>query len=379
MTSVFWPSDVTWSGICYGWNHPEMCVAGVLEVEEESHAHTLLQHVAHSTEGQALIKLCGTPRVLGCCAFSSLTRTSYPRPDITMVSGQSWTYPTAYIYYHRHNASSLRFYALGPNGTHRFEIQDEYMRSSLKHDFSNTTTSPSVLNTGQTMVNQWNSAKTLQQLIEHEQRVPTTAIQEVNTPLQGPPKYLAINKKIQSTTNEIKYSKSIFWRFPSCVFAFLSEFSVVVQQTESRARKLRHLLRSMHSVPNGDVRLKSSQYIEFYSTLWIVLNDLIIGIALRQFLRQDRQVLMQFFVLNFEDKAVHKLRQILLWLDSWPGGLKLNTELSRFYSHGFMGLIALWHRSFRTIIHLLPMLFSVLELGSAFGVTMTLAMVCDLV
>jgi len=102
--------------------------------------------------------------------------------------------------------------------------------------------------------------------------------------------------------------------------------------------------------------------------------------------------------MNAQDKALHKLRQILLWLDSWPAGLKLNTELSRFYSHTFMGLIALWHStcrhsalhpsltnycdytgSFRTLIYLLPMVFSVLELGSAFGVTMSLAMVCDLV
>jgi hypothetical protein len=34
MTSVFWPSDVAWSGICYGWDNPELCVAGVLVVEE---------------------------------------------------------------------------------------------------------------------------------------------------------------------------------------------------------------------------------------------------------------------------------------------------------------------------------------------------------
>lgn len=29
-------------------------------------------------------------------------------------------------------------------------------------------------------------------------------------------------------------------------------------------------------------------------------------------------------------------------MDSWPAGLKLNTELSRFYSHGFISLIAQW-------------------------------------
>jgi len=32
--SVLWPSDVAGSGFCYGWNNPEVCVAGVLEVED---------------------------------------------------------------------------------------------------------------------------------------------------------------------------------------------------------------------------------------------------------------------------------------------------------------------------------------------------------
>lgn len=38
----------------------------------------------------------------------------------------------------------------------------------------------------------------------------------------------------------------------------------------------------------------------------------------------------------------NRMRSVLLWLDSWPAGLKLNTELSRFYSHGFIGLTAQW-------------------------------------
>jgi hypothetical protein len=33
---------------------------------------------------------------------------------------------------------------------------------------------------------------------------------------------------------------------------------------------------------------------------------------------------------------------MLRWLDSWPAGLKLNTELSQFYSHSFIDLVALW-------------------------------------
>jgi phosphatidylinositol glycan class Q protein len=296
-----------------------------------------------------------------------------------MFCGSSSTYSTAYIYYHRYDENSLRFYALGSNGTRLFDLQDEVLRSSLKHDFLHTASSRSEPNTGQILVNQWNSAKSLERFVEHEHRAQTTVIQEHNARFNETSKFTSINKKFQCTIDGIEGSTKLFWRVTSFVFVYSREFSIVVRQIESKARKLRRLLRGVQPVPNGDVRLKSSQYIEFYNTLWIILNDLIIGIALRQFLRQDRQAFLHLFNLAFEDKAAHKTQQILLWLDSWPAGLKLNTELSRFYSHSFMGLIALWNRGFRTAIPLVPMLLSALELGSGFGVTMALAMVCDLV
>ncbi|KAG2149248.1 N-acetylglucosaminyl transferase component-domain-containing protein [Suillus clintonianus] len=378
MSSIFWPCDVVRSGFCYGWDHPALCVAGVLDVEEDSHADALLQRVARSEEAQALIKTCGTPRVLGRCLFSSFVRSSYPLPDVEMFCGPSRACSTAYIYYHRHDTNSLRFYALGSNGTHLFDLEDEVLRSSLKHDFSHIATPPSqsASNTGQIL---WNSAKSLEHFLEHEQRAQTTVIQESNARFQDFSTFTAIDKKIQCLIDRIESSTNLFWRVTSFVFIYSREFSIIVQQIEFRARKLRRLLRGVQAVPNGDVGLKSSQYIEFYNTLWIILNDLIIGIALRQFLRQDPEAFLHFFKLTFEDKAVHEIRQILLWLDSWPAGLKLNTELSRFYSHSFMGLIALWNRIFRIVIPLLPMLFSALELGSVFGVTMALAMACDII
>ena len=32
----------------------------------------------------------------------------------------------------------------------------------------------------------------------------------------------------------------------------------------------------------------------------------------------------------------------LLWLDDWPEGLKLNTELSSFLVHTLLGVLELW-------------------------------------
>lgn len=31
-----------------------------------------------------------------------------------------------------------------------------------------------------------------------------------------------------------------------------------------------------------------------------------------------------------------------MWLNSWPAGLKLNTELSQFYCHTLLAIVAVW-------------------------------------
>lgn len=55
---------------------------------------------------------------------------------------------------------------------------------------------------------------------------------------------------------------------------------------------------------------------------------------------------------------VHAVRNALVWLDNWPAGLKLNTELSRFYCHTFVGLIGIWSSKLLIILLKLEMLLN---------------------
>ena len=90
------------------------------------------------------------------------------------------------------------------------------------------------------------------------------------------------------------------------------------------------------------------------------------------------------------------MQRVLLWLDSWPAGLKLNTELSRLYSHGFIGLITRWTSKFLAysllavaysstaeLLHhslsLLPAISFVVETTSLLGMTMTLSLSLDFI
>lgn len=94
--------------------------------------------------------------------------------------------------------------------------------------------------------------------------------------------------------------------------------------------------------------------------MWLILNDITIGVAFGSFLCENNVVLARWLnhlvevpiaalvprslrlIILFQGYLVDGVRGALHWLDSWPAGLKLNTELSRFYSHAFSDLVGMW-------------------------------------
>ncbi|KAH0830403.1 N-acetylglucosaminyl transferase component-domain-containing protein [Lanmaoa asiatica] len=165
-------------------------------------------------------------------------------------------------------------------------------------------------------------------------------------------------------------------------YGFLStlrRFSFAVRQTEGRATMLYQLTQRRHFQSNEHVALSSFAYNRHYNSIWIILNDLIIGLAFRQFLCQNRDALNAMVADGLESTLAVRIQRVLLWLDSWPAGLKLNTELSRFYSHGFIGLITRWTKLLHHSLSLLPAISFVIETTSLLGMTMTLSLFLDLI
>ena len=83
-------------------------------------------------------------------------------------------------------------------------------------------------------------------------------------------------------------------------------------------------------------------YIRFFNSLWLVANDVIIGIALGSYIIENAHwVALQIDnILN--GFTVDGLRDIILWLMDWPAGLKLNTELAKFLGDLFLWVIDIW-------------------------------------
>lgn len=85
-----------------------------------------------------------------------------------------------------------------------------------------------------------------------------------------------------------------------------------------------------------------SEYIRFYNSLWLVANDVIMGVAIGTYIIENASG-----VAAQADKlmglwSLDGLRRIISWLMVYPGGLKLNNELARFLGDLFIWVIDYW-------------------------------------
>lgn len=84
------------------------------------------------------------------------------------------------------------------------------------------------------------------------------------------------------------------------------------------------------------------EYIRFYNSLWLVANDVIIGIALGSYIIENSTFVASQVDVIFNAWSIEGLRRMISWLMEWPGGLKLNTELAEFLGDLFLWVIDHW-------------------------------------
>ncbi|KAJ2924017.1 hypothetical protein H1R20_g13067, partial [Candolleomyces eurysporus] len=122
--------------------------------------------------------------------------------------------------------------------------------------------------------------------------------------------------------------------------------SAFSKQLRTRASQVDSLLHGINDLSSEQTARKmpeyARQYTEFFNELWLILNDITLGYAFGTFLCENNLYLSSLLTPAFETVFLENLEEVLIWLDSWPAGLKLNTELSRFYSRTFISLVHYW-------------------------------------
>ncbi|KAJ7204595.1 N-acetylglucosaminyl transferase component-domain-containing protein [Mycena rebaudengoi] len=393
---VFWPEDVPISGVCYGWRTPVLYVAGVVEGANASELGETLTALCSSAEWSRAARTCnGSPVVLGPCSF---------RAGRAQLDGFEYTI----ILYHRHSASSLRFYTLEgalsdtetPPANHI--LRTAAFATSLEHDFTNRIHGQPGGISG-VVINQFNAAKTFEGMLQNESPSNLNPLPaEFSTYILD-----ALDAALYVLRNaHVKCDEGCVPRS----LASLKEISSTIQQLDARAAQLAFLTReaiALRRPDTGAVSPFSTRYTNFFNTVWLILNDLVLGIGVGSFLCENHaafagmlgrfgEVHARCFLLRRAFARLLCFRLVfdspslitilvswvcgaLRWLDAWPAGLKLNTELSRFYAHAIGDLVGVWGHLLTHLAPALPALIYGFGLLSACGgLTTVLALLSDL-
>ncbi|RSH94809.1 phosphatidylinositol N-acetylglucosaminyltransferase subunit gpi1 [Saitozyma podzolica] len=132
------------------------------------------------------------------------------------------------------------------------------------------------------------------------------------------------------------------------------------------------------SSPGVPLQERSKHYMRFWNTVWLVVNDLIMGYAARRFLFEAAPMIVEAVPPLLQTHLVDDLLSALRFLNDWPVGLKLNTPLSQFYCTSLGLLISAWGEVVVTKLpSLLPTAVHILAVASLGGMTLLLALTKD--
>jgi len=136
------------------------------------------------------------------------------------------------------------------------------------------------------------------------------------------------------------------WR-PSPDSMALKDVSATAQQVDIRLQQfcywpIQYLTLRKRRNDWESVTDRHPDYIRFYNSLWLVANDVIIGIALGSYIIDNAGWVAWQINSVLSGWTVAGLRNMISWLMDWPAGLKLNNELARFLGDLFLWVIDYW-------------------------------------
>ncbi len=129
--------------------------------------------------------------------------------------------------------------------------------------------------------------------------------------------------------------------------AALKDISATAQQVEIRLQQfcywpMQYVTLRQRKNDWESVTTSHPDYIRFYNSLWLVANDVIIGIALGSYIIDNAAWASDQISILLSEYTVKALQSSISWLMGWPAGLKLNSELALFLGDLFLWVIDYW-------------------------------------
>ena len=139
----------------------------------------------------------------------------------------------------------------------------------------------------------------------------------------------------------------LHWQPRGPDYPALKDISATAQQIDIRLQQwcywpIQYLTLRRRKANWESITNTHPEYIRFYNSLWLVANDVIMGIAVGTFIIENASFVAAQVDTIFSAWSVEGLRRMISWLMGWPGGLKLNTELAAFLGDLFLWVIDYW-------------------------------------
>lgn len=166
--------------------------------------------------------------------------------------------------------------------------------------------------------------------------------------------------------------------------AAIKDVSAIAQQVDLRLQQfcywpIQYITLRERRQDWASLATNQAEYIRFYNSLWLVANDVIMGIAFGSFIVDNADTVADQINMLLTDWSLEGLRRMISWLMVYPAGLKLNTELARFLGDLFLWVIDYWAGCVATIQPTFPYLIRFIGFASFAGATMPLSLCSDMV
>ncbi|KAM5364881.1 hypothetical protein ACJZ2D_011288 [Fusarium nematophilum] len=166
-------------------------------------------------------------------------------------------------------------------------------------------------------------------------------------------------------------------------YAALKDISATAQQVEIRLQQfcywpMQYMTLRQRKNNWASVTTSHPDYIRFYNSLWLVANDVIIGIALGSYIIENADWVAAQIGDLLRRYTVKALQSSISWLMDYPAGLKLNTKLAAFLGDLFLWVIDYWSSCIETLTPALPKMVWFIGFSSFAGASMPIAMFSDM-
>ncbi len=130
-------------------------------------------------------------------------------------------------------------------------------------------------------------------------------------------------------------------------YAALKDISATAQQVEIRLQQfcywpMQYIKLRKRKDDWESVTTSHPDYIRFYNSLWLVANDVIIGMAFGSYIIDNSAWVAESISEILSLYSIAALQRTISWLMDWPAGLKLNNELAAFLGDLFLWVIDHW-------------------------------------